>query len=182
MVEVDAFGEGVGTTVAFNQYPLTAWIDGDVRSLSHEDVSSALKVVAVGREGYGVRGSGIAKDENVVPHDHGPVGGTWFVNGKVELWKSPGPSGLVGDAPATEVGLVFGGVVYKDVAAQDEIHGLVDPCTTASIAEGVPGHGDIRTALLDAHHATAVGAVDQVSRDRGVLAEFCKKEGAHAAT
>ena len=136
--------------------------------------------MAVRCKRYGFIRAVVAELEDVVLHDDGAVGGVGFVEGEVKLGELARLGGLKSDAATAQIRFILGGVIDEDVACHDEVDGLVDPSASSAITEGVASHGDMRAALLDTDDAAAVGAIDEVTGDAGVLTELSQKERAHA--
>ncbi len=121
-------------------------------------------------------------DEAVVPEDDVAVGAADFVGREIDLGVILVVAGHETTPPALRVRLALGRVPFEDVVGHRQVAGLIDPGAAAAVAEGVAAHGDVRAGLLDADHAGAVGAVDEVIRDQRVLAELGEEEGAHAGS
>ena len=98
-------------------------------------------------EGDRFRRAMVPELEDVVADDDRAVSPVLLVEREVEFGEGPGFSGLIGDPADAGVGIVFCGIVDEQVACHHEVHGLVDPRAPASVAEGVPGEGDIRAAF-----------------------------------
>lgn len=181
MIKIDGLFHCLGSEVGFDGAADAGGIDNDGGWFVLESVSGKNEVVTIWCKRHGFIRAVSAELEDVVFHDDGTVGGTWFVQGEIKLGELTGLRRLVGDTAAVHVRFVLGGVVDEDVASHDEAHGLVDPGTTSAVAEGVAGHGNISAAFLDANDTAAMGAIDEVASDGRVFTKLGQKERTHAA-
>lgn len=129
---------------------------------------------------YGFIWAVVTELKDVVLHDDWAVGRSGFIEREVKFRELASLGGLKSDATTAQIRFILGGVIDEDVAGHDEIDGLINPSASSAITEGVASHGDVRAALLDADDAAAVGAIDEVAGDAGILTELSQKERAHA--